>query len=398
MSRFFLVLVVFWGVIGQYRSSSAWVSQETMSASTAFSPFGTVTLAVDFVANGTGSNVDTIAFWEAPSANDSLMFVSAKSSQLVEVWQYPYADSGSELAPLTHSCIDQGTNGVIVDQAEDLLYVSVVETTKVCVFSVPDLIYVTMITTPERLNSEPNLALLELDTSEKRLYISDDDMVYIIDPVSGTLLSTFTPVAGLETMVGDNYAHMLYIPDENDRTGIYAYDATGNRMTRNDQSKLGDSTIFDADAEGIIIYTCPSANLNDDGRGFIVVSDQISSASRGNDYEFFDRQTWEYLGKMKLTLPDGTYVHNTDGIASTQQTSSRFVGGLFTAINDDTAVVGLSWQKIVSATGLNCEDMPVRTLFAPADGAITNVHTPTFDWADEMVAPQNSVVMDFASS
>ena len=92
-----------------------------------------------------------------------------------------------------------------------------------------------------------------------------------------------------------------------------------------------------------------------------MVSDQIVSASTGNDYEFFDRQTWEYLGKLKLTLPDGSYVSNTDGIASTQQNSTNFVGGLFTAIHNDTMTVGLSWQRIVSVTGLNCGELPILT-------------------------------------
>ncbi len=345
MTRFFLGLVIALGLAGRV----------PQSVSPAFSPFGTVTLAVDFAVNGAGRNVDTIAFWEAPNERDSLMFVGAKSSELVEVWRFPYASPDDEHIPLTHACISAGTNGVIVDQEANLLYISMVYSATVCVFSVPDLAYVTEITLPGSFRREPNLALLKVGGGETRLYVSDDDIVYIVDPASGVLLSTFIPVAGLETMYGDNYEQILYIPDENERTGVYAYDPDGNLLVRSDRSRLGDSTVFDSDAEGIFVYTCPSDGTSDNGQGFIVVSDQIEDATIGNDFEFFDRQTGQYLGHMKLTLPDGSYVYNTDGIASTQRNSTRFAGGLFVAIHDDSETVGLSWQTILSATGLNCD-------------------------------------------
>ena len=218
--------------------------------STAFHPFGPVTLSVDFAVNGAGSNVDTIAFWEAPVVTDSLMFIGSKSLSLVEVWRFPYASPSDELSPLVHSCITRGTNGVLVDQEDDLLYVSMVNSRTVCVFSLPSFIYVKALTVPNALGEEPNLALLKLGMDVKRLYVSDEDVVYVMDPASGAFLHTFIPVAGLETMVGDNYEQILYIPDENGRTGVYAYDANGQLITRPDRSKLGDSTIFNSDAEG----------------------------------------------------------------------------------------------------------------------------------------------------
>jgi len=344
MTRFFLGLVMVLGLAGRV----------PQSVPAGFRPFGTVTLVVDFAVNGAGRNVDTIAFWEAPDVTDSLMFVGAKSSDLVEVWRYPYSSPDDELTPLTHACITEGTNGVFVDQEENLLYISMVYTATVCVFRVPDLAYVTEITIPASFRREPNLALLKLGEGRTRLYVSDDDIVYIVDPASGVILSTFVPVAGLETMYGDNYEQILYIPDENERTGIYAYDPDGNLLLPSNRSRLGDDTIFDSDAEGILVYTCPSDGTSDNGQGFIVVSDQIDDATIGNDFEFFDRESGQYLGSMKLTLPDGSYVYNTDGIASTQRNSTRFEGGLFAAIHDDAETVGLSWQKIVSATGLQC--------------------------------------------
>ncbi len=63
--------------------------------------FGTITLDPDIEVNGAGQNIDTIEFWKAPDSSQTLMFVSAKGNQLVEVWKYPFV--GNEQTPITHS-------------------------------------------------------------------------------------------------------------------------------------------------------------------------------------------------------------------------------------------------------------------------------------------------------
>ncbi len=89
-----------------------------------FAPFGTVSLTVDFDVDGQGFNVDSIAFFEAPDPNETLMFVTAKSGDLLEVWQYPFV--GNELTPLMHPAFgDSDTNGVVVDRATSRLHVTV---------------------------------------------------------------------------------------------------------------------------------------------------------------------------------------------------------------------------------------------------------------------------------
>jgi hypothetical protein len=52
---------------------------------------------------------------------------------------------------------------------------------------------------------------------------------------------------------------------------------------------------------------------------------------------------------VKLKLPSGAFVHNTDGIGSTQQASPLYPGGLFTAIRNDASVAGAGWNKIFAA-------------------------------------------------
>jgi hypothetical protein len=189
--------------------------------------------------------------------------------------------------------------------------------------------------------------MLTLPSGDKRLYVSDDTVVHVHDATTGTKLSQFIPAKGLETMWGDSRDSVLYIPDENDRTGVYAYNADGTSYTRNGETLFGDSSIFDSDGEGILVYTCPGAG--DEGAGLIVVSDQIDNPTTGNDYEVFDRRTWAYLGTFKLRLPSGAFVYNTDGIASIQQSSPQYSGGVFAAIQNDSSVVGVSWDTVLGA-------------------------------------------------
>jgi DNA-binding beta-propeller fold protein YncE len=248
-----------------------------------FPPFGPVTMIVDSNVAGTGVNVDTIAFWDAPDPMQSLMFVSSKDLSLVEVWKYPYTSAGDELTPLRHNCLHaastSGSNGVVVDQDADLLYVASSNSPDVCVFSLPSLALVQTITSGVTFGSEPNLALLTPPGGARRLYVSNDTTVYVHDATGGQKLSQFTPTRGLETMWGDNHDQVLYIPDENGRTGVYAYEPDGTAYTRNGTSRFGGSTIFDSDAEGILEYTCPVIGTTpDDGTGLIVVSDQIDSS------------------------------------------------------------------------------------------------------------------------
>jgi myo-inositol-hexaphosphate 3-phosphohydrolase len=314
---------------------------------------GTTTVPADYVATGAGENVDSIAFWEAPDPVDSQMFVTSKDRSLVEVWNYPYASADDEQSPLTHPCLeadaDSATNGVLVDQETDLLYVASNFSPNVCVFSLPDLVHEKTITSEVTYELEPNLALITLPSGDKRLYVSNDTVVYIHDASTGAALGQFEPAKGLEAMWGDSRDQVLYMPDENTRTGVYAYAPDGTPYTRNGETAFGDSTIFDSDGEGITEYTCPPSGPGDDGGGLIVVSDQIDDASQGNDYEVFDRRTWAHLGTFTLRLPDGTLVSNTDGIASTQQSLPQHPDGIFAAIQDDTSVAGAGWDTVLDA-------------------------------------------------
>jgi hypothetical protein len=302
------------------------------------SPFGVITVDPDLEVNGQGQNVDSIEFWKAPDSSQTLMFVTAKGNHLVEVWKYPFA--GNEQTPLTHSTFNNSqVNGIAIDQQENLLYIAVGEpSSTVSVFSLPALSFqFNFNQNGKNYHSEPNLALLILPNGDKNIYVSADFTVDIHNATTGNFLNDFTPERGLETIAPDTFYERLYIPDENNRTGVYVYNPNGTLHDQNGSNNFGNGE-FNADAEGIIVYNCPLSNSKDNGEGFIVVSDQ-----RGNltDFEFFDRNTWEHLGVLNITG-----VSNTDGIASFPYPLPDYPLGVFAALNDDKSVAIVGWDKI----------------------------------------------------
>lgn len=314
--------------------------------------FGRVTLAPDFVLDGAGTNVDSIAFWEAPDPRDTLLFVTAKGNQRVEVWRFPFA--GRELEPLTHPSFGSGThvNGIAVDPARDRLYVAVSRpASTIVVFRLPERQFAGELDPGiGDLGAEPNLALLHGPDGTSRLYVSADDRVGVLDPATGAIAGRFEPSAGLETIAADDREQVLYIPDENGGTGVYAYDPSGAPHAKGATHRLG-AGVFDADAEGIVLYRCLDEAGGDDGRGFLVVADQRADET---EFEIFDRRSWRHLGAVVLAG-----VSNTDGIGSTQQAFPRWPLGLFAAIDDDTRTVGIGWHRILEATGLSCTGPPL---------------------------------------
>lgn len=348
------------------------VSNESTVPSTAPITGPTGLVSPDFELNGSGSNVDSIAFWEAPSADDVLIFTTSKASQLVEVWQFPFVDN--EQPPLTHSTFgSSGTqvNGIVIDQDSDLLYVSVSDPqSTVSIFSLPSLTFSgEIINGAFDLKSEPNIDLLNHSNGEIWAYVSADQDLYIYNAVTAAYIDQFQPEKGLETVLADDLYQIIYIPDENDQTGVYAYHPDGTPFLKNGTNHFG-SGVFQADAEGIALYHCPPTGL-DDGTGFIVISDQIGSQT---EFEFFDRQSWAYLGNLVISG-----VSNTDGIASTQQALPGYPIGIFAAINSDVSTVGVGWDKVFTAMGIGCDiEMTTQELTLSAGWNLisSNINNP----------------------
>lgn len=308
------------------------------------SRFGLVTVSPAFELDGRGRDIDSIAFWEAPNAADSLLFVTAKGNSLVEVWRFPFKNN--ESAPLTRSTFKGAkVNGVLVDQDADLLYVAVASpSSTISVFTLPDLRPAKDIRVPgNSLKSEPSLALIERADGKRRLYVSAKDAVYILDSGSGKYLKEFMSPRDIESLVADTFHQTIYIPDEYGRSGVYAYDPHGKPIKRKGRRRFGDD-VFEADAEGIVVYA-HKVEGRDTGKGLIVVADQRQNAT---ELEFFDRKSWAHRGTLRVRG-----VSNTDGLASTQQVLPGFPRGLLAAVNADRTVVGVGWHTIFEAIGLD---------------------------------------------
>ena len=302
-------------------------------------PFGTVTVAPAFELNGAGTNVDSIAFFEAPDPASTLMFVTGKNNDRLEVWRYPFA--GNELPSLLFPA---NINGVAVDQATDLLYVS---DRIVSVFSVPGLQSQGTFGQGIIDVGENNLAILKHAGGATWIYVSDDHNVHRFHAVTRQLLGSFAPpVSSIETMVADDLLQMILVAEEQGplgNPGVFAFHPDGTPFLRNGTNRFGNNGEFDSDEEGMLLYTFPAHGHSDDGRGFIVVADQKSDVT---DFEFFDRQTWAHLGALRLQG-----VSNTDGIASTQRALPGYPLGVFAAIDNDTTTAVIGWHSVFAAIG-----------------------------------------------
>lgn len=330
-----------------------------------FTPFGEVTVSPDMVLNGDGQEVDSLAFWEAPDPADTLMFVTGKDNNVVEVWKFPFQKKVWKLIvhnnELDHISVPHAVNGADVDQGLDKLFIS--GGARVSRYSLPELSleqtfgqeYI-----QSKSHNENNMDVLERPDGAHWLYVTAEDLViHYFNPTTGAHLGQWSVsgyVNSIEEVLADPYYQYIIVPEEQGEDGVsgsalYAFTPTGQEYYNPNAvdpttNKFGNG-LWDGDEEGILLYTCPSDGSSDDGRGFIVQTDQIESSRNG--FLFFDRRTWKYLGTLRLSG-----IENTDGIASTQKALDGYPLGLFAAIDDDAAAAVVSWQKILQAAGLSC--------------------------------------------
>jgi hypothetical protein len=308
--------------------------------------FGLIELKADMELVGEGKVIDTIAFWEADNPNNTLMFVTAKDNQLVEVWKYPFQDNEQE--PLRHNSFGtSAVNGVAVDQENDLLYVVIGdEASRVSVFELPSLKFkYDFIRGRIALGGEPNICLMKRKNGQELVFVTSETMVFIFDAKSLKQVGVIEPGFEIETVIADEYHDIVYVPEAHDHTGVWAYTPEGKSYAKNGKSNFGDNGIVQRDAEGIWIYYANGQGPADDGSGFIILSDQRKDIT---EFEFFDRKSWEHLGAVRLTGVD-----TTDGIAVTQKSLGGYPMGVFAAINDDTSTVIIGIDKIMKAINEN---------------------------------------------
>ncbi len=318
---------------------------------TEFKKFGTVTIEPEIILDGKGENIDQIAIWEASDPENMMIFVTGKNNAIVEVWKYPFKDNEQEPLHLTTAI-----NGIALDQEANELYVAEFATWKdkftscIKVFSIPDLKLVREVGKGKIGFGETSLDILKNKNGETWIYITDNFFINYFHK-NGEWLGKFRPniESFMEELLVDNYHQIIYVPDQAGgemvgAQGIYAFKPDGSFYTQKGTNRFGNG-YFTEDAEGIALYKILKDG-KDTGRGFIIISDQKHEYTK-NEYEFFDRKTWTYLGTLKIKG-----VNHTDGIESSSKPLSGFPKGIFAAVDEDEKTVIVGWHTILKATGL----------------------------------------------
>ncbi|MGD9211826.1 MAG: hypothetical protein PVI90_13670 [Desulfobacteraceae bacterium] len=294
----------------------------------------------DLILEGAGSNVDSPAFWIGENLSESLLLVTAKGNNMVEIWRYPF---NQELDPLT---FDSEVNGIAVDQANDLLYLTTTDDHKIHVYKLPDCTHVDTFGGGIIGEGENNLALFQRKDGSTLIYVTDDHTISFFDE-DFALQGQFSPdVSSMETLVIDEFHEIVYVPEEWGQVGnegIFAFLPDGTPYSQDGTNRFGKGH-FQGDEEGITIYRILDTSGNDTGNGYIIVADQQRSTT---EFEFFDRKSWGHVGILTIDS-----VNNTDGIASTQITFSEYSAGIFAAVDDDTNTIVVGWKDILDAMNL----------------------------------------------
>lgn len=309
--------------------------------------FESASVEPDTILEGPGKNIDSPEFFAA--GEESLIMVSAKNNDVLEVWKYPFKNTESSLVER-----DSLPNGLGVDQDLDLLLIGDSEQELVEVRSLPELQKIKEIGKGVIPPGETNVDVLTLLNGEKHLYATGSQSIHVFNLATGATITTFSPnVESVEEVLADSYHQIIYVPEESGKGSekhpggaITAYAPDGTPYLKNGTAVFG-KDVFSEDGEGITLYTCRNTENKDTGRGFIIASDQRDDL---NDFEFFDRETWEHLGTLRIKG-----VSFTDGIVASSYPLPGYPQGIFVVVNNDQNTALVSWEKIAAATGVSCE-------------------------------------------
>lgn len=325
-------------------------TQNTTSSPPLFNIFGKASIAPDALLDGKGKNIDSPEFFETDDYRESLLLVSGKGNNVVEVWKYPF--KGNEQSPLQRS---SSLNGLAIDQKRDWLIIGDSEEKEAAIYTLPGLKHVKNIGQGILGSGETNGDVLTQTNGGDIIYMTESHRVRGFDPESGKEVVSFSPlVESIEEVLVDDYYTIVYVPDENGgKSKIYpggavtAYTSDGKPFLKNGTNILAQG-VFSGDGEGAALYKCLDEKKQDTGHGFLIFVDQ--GGSRENGLEFFNRETWKHLGALSLSG-----VSQTDGIASTQLAFPEYPRGILAAHNNDKDVALVGWDRILTATKLTCD-------------------------------------------
>jgi 3-phytase len=289
-----------------------------------------------FEAKGAGRNVDDPCFWANPQApSESLLFVTAKDSNLVEVFR---AVDGTPVGEITgfkrpNNCRVEG----------NLLLTTDVGVPEVTIHHLPDLTPLGSFGTD--MSSPQGIDVLTTPEGRAHAFVTDsfDASVHVYDLESRELVRTFATGFGdgVEPILADDQHQRIFVArgEKEDTRGIGVFTPEGALIR-----EFG-GAIFAADTEGLAIYACGAG-------GYVLAADQNRTAS---EIEVFDRESLTHLGTFRLRNAAGEATGATDGISILQLPLPGFAGGLLamgdgSTTSDEMDVVG--WDRIAAVMGL----------------------------------------------
>lgn len=307
--------------------------------------------------DGSGE-LDSVALWVGPNPDASLLFVTDKTKNRLEVHS---PVSNTFLGILGGTGAEPGKfkrpNSVLVAHGvpslasgpQDLLFVVERDNARVSYFLLPFMFYLGSFGTgtldsPMGIaqhwdNGQLSLWITDVGPSPQRVYVYD--IVAVPHGFSGVLDFSFAPGGGatLESIAVDPVAQRVLVCDEGSNADIMVFDLQGRFIRRFGAGR------FVNDPEGIALFDLG------DGHGYWVVSDQNATPV---EFEVFDRKSLSWITSFSGPT------EGTDGVVLTQEPLANLPGGSFYAVHLDRSVHAYHWADIAAATRL-CPGPPCVT-------------------------------------
>jgi len=328
--------VVVSNIVGSVTSSAAALTVNSLSGGNTQlqSPTDPLPYAVDYDDNLSGSEY-AVAVWTAPNPNDSLLFVTQKSLNTVQVWSLQTNQIVQTLTGFDKPL------GVAVDPAEGAVYVTSQNGQAVYKYFIADIVGGTL--TPALTfghgmspSSQPSgIAVYHGTGGVTRVFVvytgSSTHFVRAFD-THGTLQASWNLGSlALNEITADDDNGAIYVADQtNDVIKVYHPDGTFVQDVGQGNFASG------SDVEGIAIYRCGTG-------GYILAADQSA-----NEFEIFDRTTFAHLATFTVQG-----VRDTIGVALTQAAVPGYPNGGIFLESRGREVFGVSWDTIATATGVS---------------------------------------------
>ena len=281
-----------------------------------------------------------VAVWIAPDPNDSLLFVSQKKGDVVDVWNIQTNQIVQTLTGFDKPL------GVAVDRHEAAVYVTNEHGEAIFKYLIADILNGNL--TPSLVfgsgvspSGEPlGITVYHGSGGVSTVYVtysgSSEKFVRAFD-TSGVLQHSWSVGSiGVNSIAADDDNHLIYIADKsNNQVKVYQLD--GTFVQDFGQANFG----ADSDVDGLAFYRCGSD-------GYIIASDQ-----KLHQFEVFDRLTRDHLATFSIANAEKTV-----GVAIAQGALPGYPNGAMFVQSDDRLVLGVQWDALAAATGASTCALP----------------------------------------